>query len=285
MYRRAGRGRLLLLVFIALSVIVITVDFRQESTGPLSKAKDVAVTIVAPIQRGFTAVTRPVGDFFSSVGNSANLREKNDRLQEELEQARNDARSVPTLEDENTEFRQLLELAESWRSMDTAEAEVIGKTPSNWKWAIEIGKGSSNGIKANMAVISTDGLVGKVIQTTPTTATVLMLIDPEAAAAARFEEQGEVATIRGNGGAELLSLDFVPTDADVEVGDEVVTAGYDGGVFPSGIPIGTVESVSGEDAALERTVEVQPSVNFESLQYVTVLLETGDRFKTAQAGK
>jgi rod shape-determining protein MreC len=273
----------LLLVFVVLSIIVITLDFRQRPDGPLAKAKDIAVTIVAPIQRGFTAVTRPVGDFFSSVGNIANLKEQNDRLKRELQATQTDARSVPTLEAENIELRRVLDLAKSWRGMDTVAAEVIGKSPSNWNWAVEIGKGSADGIKRNMAVIDPDGLVGKVIQTTRHTSTVLLLIDPEAAAAARLEDEGDIATVRGNGGNEPLSLEFLPTDAAVEVGDQVVTAGFDGGVFPAGIPVGTVDEVGGEDAAVERSVTIEPSVNFESLQYVTVLLETGDRLRTAEA--
>src|SRR5687767_15923439 len=84
MYRRAGRGRILLIAFLALSIVVITLDFRQSPNGPLERGKDLATTIVAPLQRGFTAVTRPVGNFFSSLGELGRLRSENSRLRTEV---------------------------------------------------------------------------------------------------------------------------------------------------------------------------------------------------------
>ena len=74
MFRRPGRGRLLLLVFLAMSVVLITLDFRQGEGGPLDTARDVVGSVVAPIQRGFTTVFRPIGDFFSSGMGGGNLR-------------------------------------------------------------------------------------------------------------------------------------------------------------------------------------------------------------------
>ena len=67
MYRRTGRGRLLLVVFVGLCIVLITLDFRQGEGGPLERAKDISAAIVDPIQRGFSTVFEPVGDFFSSL--------------------------------------------------------------------------------------------------------------------------------------------------------------------------------------------------------------------------
>jgi rod shape-determining protein MreC len=111
------------------------------------------------------------------------------------------------------------------------------------------------------------------------------LIDPDAAAGARVEDARDTGVVRGNGAAEYLSLEFVAADADVSVGNEIITSGYDGGVFPPGIPIGVVAEVAPQDAGLEREVEVEAAVDFPALDFVTVLLETGSRVKQKLADR
>jgi rod shape-determining protein MreC len=285
MYRRPGRGRLLLFVCLALSLLLITLDFRQNRGGVIARAKDVAVTVVTPIQRGFTAVTQPVGDFFAAVGDLADIRSRNRELEDRLDRAQADIREAQSLEDENIRLRNVLELDKAWQSMERATAPVISKAPSNYKWAVIIGKGRADGIRQNMAVIDPEGLVGKVIQAERSQATVLLLIDPDAAAGARVEDARDTGVVRGNGASEYLSLEFVAADADVSIGDEIITSGYDGGVFPPGIPIGLVAEVAPQDAGLEREVEVEAAVDFPALDFVTVLIETGSRVKQKVADK
>jgi rod shape-determining protein MreC len=267
----------LLLAFVALSIVVITLDFRQSPGGPLERAKDISAAIVAPIQRGISAVFRPVGNFFSSVSDLTSLRSENERLKNELEQAQADVAEAKAVTDENESLRAFHDLDASWLTMDTVTATVIANSPGNYKWAYLIDKGRNDGIRPDMAVIdSTPGLVGKVVRVTDDTATILLLIDPQAAARARVEgAQRYTGVVRGNGAAEELSLEFIDSNASVAVGDEVVTSGYDEGVFPPSIPIGRVTSVSGEGAGSTQDITVEPWVDFSNLDFVTVLLQTG----------
>ncbi|HEX2296715.1 MAG TPA: hypothetical protein VHN37_15585, partial [Actinomycetota bacterium] len=101
---------MLLLVFLALAVVVITLGYRQGPGGPLERAKDFSVTLVAPIQRGFTTVFRPVGNFFSSIGELGSLRSENEDLEEALEQAQAQIREAEALIVENQRLTDLLEL-------------------------------------------------------------------------------------------------------------------------------------------------------------------------------
>jgi rod shape-determining protein MreC len=281
MYRRPGRGRLLLLACLVLSIAIITLDFRQGAT--LNRAKDVAAAVVTPIQRGFASVTQPVGDFFASVTDLADLRSRNRELEDELARIESQVRAAQEAQAENTELRRQLALGKSWRDMSTATAGVIGKVPSNYKWAVVISKGRAAGIRPNMAVIDPDGLLGKVIHADRNQATVLLLIDPDAAAGARLEKEGDTGVVRGNGGSEFLSLELIDPTADVVVGDEVVTSGYNGGIFPPGIPIGEVARVGAQNAGLERSIDVEPGADFSALDFVTVLLETGAKVQRRAA--
>jgi rod shape-determining protein MreC len=282
MYRRAGRGRLLLVAFLVASIVVITLDFRQGPNGALERVKDISSAVVAPLQRGFTAVTRPVGDFFSSLSELTQLRSENARLQEQLEEAESQITGAESLREDHERLTALHDLQEPWVTMERVTAQVIAYTAANFKWAMTIDKGREDGIRPDMTVVDVDGLVGKVIEVGANKATVLLLVDPLAAVRARIEEADEVGTIRGHGGEESLSLEYVDTDAEVEIGQDVVTAGYDEGIFPASIPIGEIVSATSEGGALDQDIEVRPWADFDSLEFVFVLLESGPRLNTSE---
>jgi rod shape-determining protein MreC len=275
MFRRPGRGRLLLLVFLAMSVVLITLDFRQGKGGPLETARDVVGSIVAPIQRGFTTVFEPVGDFFSSLGDLGDLREDNAAMKEELAELQQQKSRYDSTIDEVQELTEALDLEQHWSAMDTVTARITGRVPDNYKWAVKIDRGSDDGVLKDMAVIDPDGLVGRIVEVDATEATVLLLIDPDAAAGARITESRDTGTVEGNGPTRPFSLKFVPGEADVDVADAVVTSGYQDGIFPPGIPIGEVFEVSGESSDLQQDITVEPAVDFNALEYVTVLLGSG----------
>lgn len=274
-YRRTGRGRLLLLAFLLLSLVVITLDFRSGGEGPLEVAKDISTSIVAPIQRGVTTVFRPVGNFFSSLGDISSLRSENEELQKRVAELSTDIARAEAILAENARLREIAGLDESWTTMDRVTATVIADIPNNYRWAVRIDKGSIDGIEEDMAVIAPEGLVGKIISVQPDTSIVLLLIDPSIAARSRIKDKGFVGTVRGNGADETLSLIGIHPEARVRGGDQVVTSGWDLGIYPPSIPIGEVASAVGEGADVEQEIEVEPWVDFNSLDFVEVLLESG----------
>ena len=282
MYRRTGRGRVLLIALLAVSIVLITLDFRQGDGGPLDRARDFSSAVVDPIQRGFTAVFRPVGNFFSSVGELSSLRSRNAELEAELAEARNQIGQAESIARENAELRKEAELDESWVSMDRLTAEVINKASSNFSWIIRIDKGRADGLRRDMAVVDSDGLVGKILSAEENSASVLLLIDPNGAAAAKTPDGKFTGSVNGHGSGEPLSFEFVDPNADVEVGDEVLTSYYNGGIYPPNIPIGRVIDVDAPSAALRPDVTVDPYVDFQALDFVQVLLESGPELVTEE---
>lgn len=266
---------MLLLVFLALAILVITLDYRQGPGGPLQRAKDFSVTLVAPVQRGFTTIFRPVGNFFSSIGELGSLRSKNAELEEALEQAQSEVREAEALIEENRRLTAMLDLEDSWVVSERVTARVIATGPTNFKWAAIIDKGRSDGIRPDMAVIAPEGLVGKVYSVGSHQATILYLIDPRGAARARVDGGRDAGIVRGRGAGVPLVFDYVGVNADAEEGDTVVTSGYDGGIFPAGIPIGSIVDVSGDARQASKDIEVEPYVDFTTLDLVQVLVESG----------
>ena len=268
---------MLLLVFLALAVLVITLDYRQGPGGPLERAKDFSVTLVAPIQRGFTTVFRPVGNFFSSIGELASLRSKNAELEEALEQAEAENREAEAVLIENARLAEMLDVEASWVVSERVTARVIATGAANLRWGAIIDKGRSDGIEPDMAVIAPEGLVGKVYSVSSHQATILYLIDPRGAARARVVDGHDAGTLHGHGAGEPLTFEYIGVNADAEVGDRVITSGYDGGIFPPGIPVGSITEIGGDAREATKEISVEPYVDFNTLDFLQVLVESGPR--------
>ena len=169
--------------------------------------------------------------------------------------------------------RALLKLQSSLGQNGVA-ASVIGQSVGNFEWTITIGRGSSGGIKVDDPVVSGDGLVGHVVEVTPTSAVVQLIIDPDSAVAARLSSSGETGLIVGERNQDL-QMQLVRPDARVFPSEQVVTAGYQGGLYPAEIVIGTVSHVYQQNGGLTKIVAIRPAVDFSSLE--TVLVLTGPK--------
>ena len=274
MYRKPGRGRVLLLVCLALSIIVITIDYRAGSTGILTTAKEWSVAVVAPIQRGFTTVFRPVGNFFASVGELGDLRDENRRLKEENERLRAENDQAGQVLGENERLSELLELQEAWPAMDNVAARVFGKDPGNYGEGVYIDKGRDDGIRRDMPVLAPEGLVGKTLSVTAHETLVVLIVDVQFGAGGRVDGVRDTGSVRGNGIAEPLSMNFIGKDTDIEVGDEVSTSGLDP-IFPPAIPIGEIVRSEVQGGETSKTIHIEPFVDPTRLDYVIVLMPDG----------
>lgn len=268
MYQRR-RARILLAALVLLALVLITIDFRSEGEGPLDQARSLATSLFAPVQEGLSAVMEPVATALGSVGDVFRLSAENERLRRQLEQAREQRRSLTDLQRENERLRGLLGAVEE-RDLDVIVARTIALGPSNYEWTATLDRGTADGVERDMVVIDADGLVGRIIQVGPSSSRVLLAIDHNFAAAAHVARLGEQGRISGRGG-DLMR--FLPLDPEtpVEQGDEIVTSRYDNGLFPAGIPIGNVEQVGEQTALLTREVQVRPFVDFTRLGAVLVI--------------
>ncbi|MDQ4058189.1 MAG: rod shape-determining protein MreC [Actinomycetota bacterium] len=284
MYRKPGRGRVLLLVFVALSIIVITIDYRAGSGGILRTAKEWSVAVVAPIQRGITTVFRPVGNFFASIGELGDLREENRRLKEANEQLESENTQADEVFEENVRLADLTELEEAWPTMDNVMARVIAPDPGNYREGVYIDKGRADGVKPNMPVLSAEGLVGKTLRVTEHETLVVLVVDPDFGASARVKETRDTGGVQGNGTADPLSMLYVGKNSDVEVGDEVTTSGQDP-IYPPAIPIGEVIRADVQGGQVSKTIDVEPYVDPAKLDYVMVLMPDGNSKAKPVAGE
>jgi rod shape-determining protein MreC len=174
------------------------------------------------------------------------------------------------MQQENVRLRKLLDFT-STHQLQTVIARVISKDVSSEFRALRINRGESSGIRKNMAVITDEGVVGRVLRTTKRTADVVTILDLLSAVDSIVERSRARGIVEGMTD-EVCQLKFVIRTDDIEPGDVLITSGL-GGIFPKGIPVGTVSKANRKTYGISQEVEVRPSVDFSRLEEVMIVTQ------------
>ncbi|OGB89204.1 MAG: rod shape-determining protein MreC [candidate division NC10 bacterium RIFCSPLOWO2_02_FULL_66_22] len=263
-YRRAT----ILTTTLVLSFLLMTLQVRHE-TAVVSFTRQVLLFTVSPFIK-LTAVTvQGVTGIWRDYVDLRGLQEENKGLQRETATQK---RRIDQLEEQALETQRLQALL-AMRQASRAEfltARVIGKDATNWFKTILLDRGSLEGVRRNQPVLAPDGLVGRVVEVTPTSAKVQLLTDPVNAVGGLIQRTRVTGIVSGNLGAGAR-VRYLPLMADVVVGDQVVTSGM-GGVFPKGIPIGRITAVDRRSGALFQEASLQSAVDLSRLEEVLILM-------------
>lgn len=227
-----------LLIFSALSLAFLVADVRFNY---LHSLRQVAAVVVYPLQRIAAApasIVRRIGDFFVTHGS---LRAENARLtQENFDNAALLLR-LKALQAENAQLRDLLAARERLGTkLIAAEVLYVARDPFSRK--VMIDKGSQDDIRAGQVAVDNRGVVGQVTRVYPWLSEVTLVTDKDQFVPVQNLRNGLRSILSGTGSDGTLELRFVPSNADFEPGDELVTSGIDG-VYPPGLPVARVTSV------------------------------------------
>jgi rod shape-determining protein MreC len=274
------RRRLAVGVLVLLSLILVTLSFRSGDSGPVADVQDAGATVLRPFAVGAERVAQPFRDAYGWADSLLTARSEAERLREEVQELRQRAIQNEFALRENERFRQILRYLEGPRfpaDYNSLVAEVITRPPSAFVQAIVVAAGSDQGVRVDDPVVNADGLVGVVTRVASRNARIQLLTDQQAAVSAldaRTDVPGIVRHARGT--RETLVLDRVRKRDRVRRGDEIVTAGWTVGsltsLYPKGIPIGVVTSVGQTDTDLYQQIQIDPYVDFGSLDAVIVLV-------------
>ena len=277
---RARSARLVVVTLVSISLVTITLDYRQGDSGPLAAMGDVALAVISPLQEAVSKVTKPIGNFFSTLVRLPSIRHDNEELRGRVSELETEIATTTDVSARLNELEALLGLRESLGpGLSTTGAQVIANGVSNFEWTITIDKGSSDGLAEGMPVVAAAGLVGRVMQVAPDSAVVLLILDPDSFVAGRLDVSRTTGLVSGEAEHDLR-MGLVDTDTEVQPGEQVVTAGYQipgiaEGVFPPGILIGSVSRVLPNEADLEKFITIRPAVDFSALDVVLVVLSDG----------
>ncbi len=269
MWRRTARDRVFIALLVLSTVTVLTLDFR---TGILDGIAGSAQQIFDTMSSGLRGFVRPFESVVQSIGDLGTLRDRNRELEAENAELRRQAETFSDNERELARIRSLLQL-EGNVGLRAVQGRVIGASLSGLERTVTINKGRNNGIVPDRAVLAPEGLVGRVSWASANSAKIELLTDAKSAVGVRIGESGETGLARGTGGRNL-ELELVSRAAldqgAVKVGDMVLTSGYQGGIYPSGLPVGKVERVTLAARGTTYTISVRPFVRFSQLDILSV---------------
>ena len=264
------RGQLLalVLVFVVTALALLTLD-RRNLLGPL---KGVIERPLFAVSEQFTSLGNGLREFTSRFGNVGELRTENERLQAENDRLRASDARVKELELENKQLTEQANFAVKFPQYKSVPARVIGRDPTLAQKVLVIDRGSDDGIKMGMPVVSPSFLVGLVTEVAPRQAKVRLIIDQNMQIGVLLQQERAAGIMYGRwqqGGR--LTVQHIGRDVTIAPNAIVVTSNWTLHV-PQGLPIGFVTKVTRDEQADSQQLEVAPYVNFDSLETVSIIL-------------
>ena len=281
---RGSSSKVVVGLLVAASLVVITVDAASGDSSPIDPARAVVGNVIGPVESATATAVRPFRETFDYFSSNDRLREdvaelsaQNSKLRSQVEQAPLDRNRLAELDGLTNTANQT--------GYALVAARVVGMGPmQSFSRTVTIDAGTTSGVRQDMTVLNNDGLVGRVISATRSTANVLLVLDTDSVVGGRLGSNNEIGFLRGRGvtgDRGRLSLDLVDHSVTPAKGDIVVTWGSENGVpYVAGIPIGKVESVYSTPRELAKHAVIDPYVDFTSLDVVGVVVPRktkGDR--------
>ncbi len=277
-------GRYRNLVFLVgvlfLQVLGLAIQVKRSSENQSTRLIRVwAVDSVTPFEKGVVRIQNGIHGIWANYFYLRGVRQENRDLKQQIEQLRIEQVRLSEDAQQARRLQSLLGFKEQFISQ-TLPAQVIGSSGSEQSRSIYIDKGLRDGIKQDMAVITADGVVGKVLHAFGSTSQVLLINDQTSGVGAILEKSRLQGVLRGTAAGEVI-LEKVMSDEPVQPGEKVLTSGGDQ-IFPKGLPVGTVSKVS-PGAELFLNIRVKPIADLSRLEEVLVITQQVEKEPVADA--
>lgn len=264
------RDNQLIVWLVVAALALVFLNLPDSVSGGI---KSVAREAVAPLQELVGGGWSSVREGAASVRGYKGLLAENQKLSQQVTELQARVTQLQNLELENGELRRQLGFSREARRSLIA-CEIIGRDPDGWWQTLRLNKGGADGIATNLPVIAVDGLIGKVIRVSPHTADVLLLADPACQVSARIQRTGAFGILSGRGpnwqGKVVCRLEYLNKNVEIVEGDELVTSGL-GGVFPSGLILGSIDRIYADRSGLYQYADVVSRAEIGMLRHVFVV--------------
>jgi rod shape-determining protein MreC len=258
---------------IALNIVVFSFHLILKSSLGDS-ATQAAFFFVSPVQAGIHSALDFTEGIWRHYFNLISVSHENDELRNTVSQLTQQNQVCAELEIANERLREYAGL-KSRIPLKLIAAEVIAKDPSPWYQTLIVNKGQSSGVVEDCPVILSAGVVGHVVAVSLEYAKVLMIIDPNSSIDALIQRTRERCIVEGMN-QNTLKLNYVLRQTDVELGDIIISSGFDG-IYPKGLPIGRVSKIVLETPGLFKEIEMEPFMDFSKLEEVMIILNPIDK--------
>ncbi len=273
---KLSRGRTVAILVIIILLLTLTALTGRERLR-LTFLEAVVLTVFSPVQTFVSTTSGRVSDFVESIRHYQKVEEENRFLREELFQQELLKIQLKELRQENYRLRELLEF-KAQTTYELLPAEVIARNPNQWFEMLTVDKGSRQGVRQGMPVVTNQGLVGSIFTVAPNSSQVLLLTDPRRGVSAivqRSRDPGVVSSGTVEGSADnqgyLVMRNLTP-EANIQVGDTIISSGL-GPLFPKGLVLGFVLEVGDDEYGLLRYALLEPAVSFNRLEELFIVME------------
>lgn len=266
---------IILIVIIILIIVLVVFSKTLKENRKLNTAESLLKDSVTFVEKIILVPFNYICNLVDEFGELKDVRRENDNLKLSIDR-------IDAIETENIELRQEIENLKKELGVDYVlsdyeklNATVLSRNIGYWYNTITIDKGTYNGVDEDMVVVNSTGLIGKVIRSTTFTSDVRLITTSDT--------NNKISISISNGNNKLnglikgynykenkLEVEGISNTEEVNIGDKVYTSGL-GGIFPSGILIGSVDSITTDEYDLAKIILVTPSANFDDINYVTVL--------------
>ena len=262
------------------ALFLVGVMIYAASTGGAATIPATIVSaVVTPLQSIAAGISDGVNSFIGIFTDSGKLREENGRLQSEINALRENQVEFDETKRQLELYRQFLELKEQNPDYKFADARVVAVDPSEKYYNFTINAGSLKGVKAGDPVITPAGLVGVAYDVALDSARVRTILDPTTQVSAYVSRTGDEGTTGGTvtlAREGLLRINYLSREGGAAAGDYVATSGK-GGIYPRGLLIGEIQSVSPDSDGLTMTAQIQPFADIKNLSSVFVLTDFAEK--------
>lgn len=251
------------IAFVAFALLPRQSQFLFHTVG-----EPLADLVAIPV-RGTATLDRTLREWWMQYIALQGLSQQNRELRETVQQLRGDVNRLREQAYMAQRLAALLEFQKD-QSVRTVAARVIGRSVSNWYQGVILNKGEEDGIREQMGVMTTAGVVGRIVRTSASTSIALLMIDPNVAITGMVQRTRDEGMVQGTSRG-LVLMKYIPPLSSVKTGDVVVTSGLTGG-FPRGVLIGEVARVEESEDSLFHTAEIVPAVKFRYLDEVLIVV-------------
>ncbi len=252
------------------AVLLCALFAHFGGANPVSK---VLRTVFSPFQSGTAYITNKVKGTVDFIIEMNSYKDENERLIKEINELKKQNRDVTNYREENERLTEILDLQNSLDGYSTVAASVIAYSSNNRYDTIQISKGSLAGVAVGNAVITPDGVVGKVTETGPTWSIVSTILNPDNAMGVKVSRTGDVAVVEGDEeiyDKNYCKMTFIDKGSNLITGDLLETSGS-GGLYPPGLSVGAVREINSDAMGNLNYATVEPMVDFNKLYELLVI--------------
>lgn len=264
----------LILLMLGVILLVALISYTLRDRDNVSFPEQVIKDTVGAGQSLFSGPAHFVTGIFDNVDSLLNTYKENQHLKGRLDEFASVQAEVTDLRSENEQLKEIVGKEADLRDYNPIQATVIARNPDQWEEKVILNKGESDGVKENMAVMTAQGLIGKVTLVTKSHSTVELIStqDPNYRVSAMVigGEEGVFGLIEGyDAKRRELMLKRIDAQIELEVGQQVVSSGL-GGIFPKGLVIGEITEITIDEFGLTQLAYVKPSSDFTLLNHVMI---------------